>query len=78
MAKARSFYYLVDRLDRNVAADIRAALDTISGVESINMRLNENIIEVHSLRDVEEQLTIACIVAGTTYRTKVKKKDLLA
>jgi len=78
MAKARSFYYLVDHLDRNVAADIRAALDTISGVESINMRLNENIIEVHSLRDVEEQLTMACIVAGTTYRTKVKKKDLLA
>ena len=76
MAKVRSFYYLVDRLDRNIAADIRSALDTISGIASINMRLNENIIEVHSQRDVEEQLTMACIVAGTTYRTKVKKKDI--
>ncbi|GAG84135.1 unnamed protein product [marine sediment metagenome] len=76
MAKIRTFYYLVDSLDRSIAADIRSALDTISGIESINMRLNENIIEVHSLRDVEEQLTMACIVAGTTLRTKVKKKDI--
>jgi hypothetical protein len=76
MAKIRSFYYLVDRLDRNIAADIRSALGTISAIESINMRLDENIIEVQSHRDVEEQLTMACIVAGTTYRTKVNKKDV--
>ena len=76
MGKAKTFYYLVDNLNRTNAELIKSALKTAPEVEQVIPRIPEGVLEVWATRDVEQQVRMACRVAGTSLRIQVKRKDL--
>lgn len=76
MAKEKTFYYLVDKLNKDNGSILKSALETVQEIHKIDLYLNEGVIEVTASKDVEEQIRMTCRVAGTTLRTRIKKKDL--
>ncbi len=76
MGKERTYYFLVDKLNRNTAPVLRSALETIPEILAINIRVREGVIEVAASKDIEEKIKMTCSVAGTPFRTQVRKRDL--
>ena len=76
MARIKSFYYLIDGLNAENGEKIRQSLKALENIEDVRYSLNQGFIEVRSKSEMEHQVRIACEVAGTGFRTKVKKKQL--
>ncbi|HDQ14133.1 MAG TPA: hypothetical protein ENN41_04880 [Sediminispirochaeta sp.] len=73
MARHKTFYYLVDNMNPERVETMKKALRTVPDIESITIKTSQGMVEIIASRDVEDSLKIACDVAGTTFRTKVKK-----
>jgi hypothetical protein len=72
----KSFYYLIDNLTGDRAVKISNALKAVSEVLEVKASASQGIIEVKATRDVEEQVKMACSIAGTTFRTRMSRKSL--
>jgi hypothetical protein len=73
MARAKTYYYVVDSLDTEKGEKIRSALREISAIQAIGIRVSAGVVEVQSTKDVETEVQMACTVVGCTFRTRVKK-----
>ena len=76
MGRLKSYYYIVDRLTAQKAPVLKRALQTISAVEESIIHVEEGVIEVIAAREVEDQIRIACEVAGVALRTRIKKRRM--
>jgi len=76
MARIKSFYYLIDGLNADNGEKIRQSLKALPDIDDVRYSLTHGFIEVRSKGEMESQVRMACQVAGTGFRTKVKKKDL--
>ncbi|MBN2051313.1 MAG: hypothetical protein JW760_12750 [Spirochaetales bacterium] len=76
MARTKTYYYLVDKLNDQSAPKIRSALKALESVEDVRPRLASGIIEVDAKKDVEQELKMAAEIAGCIFRTKVQKKQV--
>ncbi len=74
MARTKTYYYLIDNLTPEKGEVMKRAMQTNSSIESITLRPREGIVEVIATRDVEDSVKIACDIAGTHFRIKMKKK----
>jgi hypothetical protein len=72
--KQKTFYYLVDKLNENNAGALKAALQSISGIESITIRPSENLVEIIAPKKMDEQIKVACSAVGLVYRTRAKSR----
>ena len=72
----KTYYYLVDRLDPASAVTLKKALGAVPGIRNVSVRTREGVVEVSANRDVEEDLKMACTIAGLVYRTKISGKNL--
>ena len=77
MGKAKQFYYVVDKLNKDSAETIRASLNVVPEIEKVFVSVTDGVIEVYAKKNVEKQVEMACDVAGALFRTSVKKKSLL-
>ncbi|MEW5815928.1 MAG: hypothetical protein AB1798_11120, partial [Spirochaetota bacterium] len=68
MAKITPYYYLVDKMNRENMEVLKKSLKTVPEISEVFIRLNEGIIDVRASKEVEQQVKMACQVAGTTYR----------
>ena len=76
MPKPKRYYYLVDQLDPSRGDLIARGLNAVTSVDAVNVDLKQCIIEVVASRDPEHNVRAACEVAGTIFRTPLKKKHL--
>jgi len=75
MARAKTYYYLVDKLNEESAPKIRCALKALDAVEDVRTRIASGILEVESKRDIETELKMAVDISGCIFRTRVQKKQ---
>jgi copper chaperone CopZ len=71
MFKAKVRSYLVDGLTEEKAQAMTASLRGLNEVESVDVSVSRSTVRVKSKRDLEDQVKLACGVAGVKYRTKV-------
>jgi len=71
MFKSKVRSYLVDGLDEERAQAMAASLRGLSEVEGVDVSVTRATVRVKSKRDLEDQIKIACDVAGVKFRTKV-------
>jgi hypothetical protein len=76
MAKPKSHYYLIDNLDANRAEIITRGLKAVSSITGVSVKLSQGIVEVVSASNPDVHMKMACDVAGTVMRTKIKKSQL--
>jgi copper chaperone CopZ len=71
MFKAKVRSYLVDGLTEEKAQAMVASLRGLDGVEGVDVSVSRSTVRIRSKRDLEDQVKLACDVAGVKYRTKV-------
>lgn len=72
--RGKTFYYLVDNLSGENAGTLKAALRSVSSIESITIRPAENLVEIIAPKRMDDEVRVACDAVGLTYRTRVKKR----
>ena len=72
MARPKAFYYLVDGLTNENAEIIRKGLSVISDVKEIQVSVGRSMVETLAFRDVEDQVRLACDVAGVHFRARAR------
>ncbi len=72
MARTKTYYYLIDKLTSKNADAFKRALQTVDSIKSITIRPNEGMVELISTRNPEDSVKIACDIAGTQFRVRVK------
>lgn len=73
---ARSFLYLIDGLNVERGHRLKRALEQVPGVAKVTVQADQGVIEVRASRDPEIQVKMACSIAGTVFRVKMKKRSL--
>jgi hypothetical protein len=76
MAKEKSFYYIIDGLNADNAELLKKALSPVHDISSVTVRTREGLLEVIAPRNVEQEVKVACEVAGTRFRVRAKKRHL--
>lgn len=76
MAKPKRYFYLVDNLDVGKGDMISRGLKAVSTIDSVGVDLGQGIVDVISKSNPDEHVRIACEVAGTVIRTKLKKRQV--
>lgn len=69
---ARMFYYIVDRLNEEKATLLAKSLRIIPDVKSVSVSAARGMVEIEAKRDMEQQVRLACDVAGATFRARAK------
>ena len=72
MFKSKVRSYLVDGLTEENAEAMTASLRGLSEVEGVDVVVSRSTVRVKSKRDLEDQVKLACDIAGVKYRTKVR------
>jgi hypothetical protein len=72
MFKSKVRSYLVDGLDEEKAQAMAVSLRGINEVEGVDVSVSRSTVRVKSKRDLEDQVKLACNVAGVKFRTKVE------
>ncbi|MFW6207713.1 MAG: hypothetical protein ACOC2P_03345 [Spirochaetota bacterium] len=75
MARTKTYYYLIDKLNTSNAGTLKKALQTVDSIKSITIRPNEGLLELISTRNPEDSVKIACDIAGTQFRVRVKGRQ---
>ena len=76
MAKLKSHKFIIDNLSEERAEKIKKALQEISKIKSITINIGEGTVELLSAKDHEEDVKLACEIAGAVLRIKIKKRGL--
>ena len=76
MAKPKRHFYLVDNLDVGKGDMISRGLKAISTIDSVGIDIGQGVVDVISKTNPDEHVRIACEVAGTVIRTKLKKRQV--
>ena len=74
MARKKIYTYLIDKLTMANAEPLKLALKAIPSVEEVFIKVNSGVIEVTSRKELEEEIAMACTVAGCAFRTKVSAR----
>lgn len=75
MGKGTVQYYLLDNLTKQNAAVLQNSLKIVPAISSAVTDVPQGLLQVQAKSDVEEEVKLACGVAGVLYRTKIKKRD---
>ena len=73
---ARAFFYLIDGLTSEKAVRLKRALEQVTDIIGVIVRPSHGVLEVQSNRDVEDEVKMACSLAGTSFRVRIKKRSL--
>jgi hypothetical protein len=76
MGKGKPYGYLLDGLTPERGEVMKKALRAIPEIKSITIRAGEGIVQVMATRDPENQIKLACDVAGCIFRLKLGKGQL--
>ena len=74
MARKKIYTYLVDKLTMANAEPLKLAINSIPSVEEVFIKVKSGVVEVTARKDVEQEIIMACSVAGCALRTRVSAK----
>jgi len=74
MARNKIYTYLVDKLTMSNAEVLKKALKSVPSVEEVTIKVNSGVLEVTARKEVEQEVAMACSVAGCALRTKVSSR----
>lgn len=74
MPKEKTYYYLIDKLNASNTDTFKKALQTVDSIKSITIRPNEGMVELVSTRNPEDSVKIACDIAQTQFRVRIKRR----
>lgn len=72
MPKTKPYFYLVEKLTKEKADILHRSLRIVAGIEDLNVSVGRSMVELTALRDVEDEVRLACDVAKVVYRTRAK------
>lgn len=75
-SKSKAFLYVIDGLVHEKVDKLRMALQSIETITNIKIDVRSGLVELGAKTNPEQQLKIACEIAGCKLRTEVKKKHL--
>ncbi|MFP4563636.1 MAG: hypothetical protein ACLFRY_10050 [Spirochaetia bacterium] len=75
MGKGTVQYYLLDNLTKQNAAVLQNSLKIVPDITSAVADVPKGLLQVQARKGVEEQVKLACEVAGILFRTKISKRD---
>lgn len=76
MAKAKRYFYLIDNLDDQKSDIISRGLKAVSSITGVNVDIGQGMVEVVANSNPDTHVNMACDVAGTVMRTKLKKRQI--
>jgi len=76
MARAKSYFFVIDNMDGPKALLLKWGLLELNSVVDVKYDTHSGLIEVVATRKIEDGVQNACQVAGLTLRTEVKRKHL--
>lgn len=76
MRKPKQYYFLIDNLNENSAVKLKQSLKEISFITNLKTSLSAGILEVTAKQNPEDQVKMACKIAGCGFRTAVNRKQL--
>ena len=76
MAKAKSYYFLIDNLNDDAGFKVRKALNSVSGIEEILWNLRSGVLEIKAVRPVRTEVEMALSIAKLVLRRELTKKEL--
>ncbi|MBI9102940.1 MAG: hypothetical protein JEY99_11025 [Spirochaetales bacterium] len=74
MARNKIYTYLIDSLNMGNAESLKLAIKSVPSVEEVFIKVKSGVIEVTSKKDVEQEIAMACTVAGCALRTRVSMR----
>ena len=74
LGRTKQYTYIVDKLNGPGAELLNKAMKAVSGVEKVQIKVNSGIVVVTAKKDVEQEMIMACGLAGLVFRTKVDPK----
>lgn len=69
----KSFTYIVDGLTDASAAVIKKSLSIVADIRTVAVDAGRGTVEVKAHRDVEDNVRVACDVAGVAFRTRLRR-----
>lgn len=75
MFGASEYFYLIDKLDQEKAAKLKMALLSSDEVKDVRVRIQSGIVQIKAKRSMEEEVAMACSVAGCEFRTRISRKE---
>jgi hypothetical protein len=69
----KSYFYIIDGLGTDSAAVLKKSLSIVSDIKSVAIDPGRGTVELKAFRDVEDNVRVACDVAGVTFRTRLKR-----
>ena len=73
---AKTYYYLIDRLNESKAQQLEKALRATDSIESAQWDKLQKIITIEASKNPENQVKMACSIIGGIFRTSVDKKHI--
>jgi hypothetical protein len=75
MARAKSYYFIIDRLTPEKALLMKRGLLELSAVTDVKVDTRTSLAEVKATRKIEEDVKTVCSLAGLELRTQIDRKD---
>ncbi len=72
MLRGKRFGYIIDGLTQDKAEVMSKSLRAIPDIFEVDVQANRGVVRVRARRDVEDQIRLACDIAKTRFRTKMK------
>ncbi len=76
MAKAKQYFYLVDNLNEEKKTIIEKGLKALDSITGVHVDMGQSVVEVSATEKPDTHVQMACDVAGTIIRTKLKKRQV--
>lgn len=76
MKKPKVFRYVVDSLTSVNAEKLKVALNSVDSIVGVKISPTTGVLEVQAIRNVYDEIGIACKFAGVSIRTELKKKGI--
>ncbi len=67
------YRYIVDGLTDSKAVLLRKSLSIVSSIRSVAVDVGRGTVEADATRDVEQDVRVACDVAGVKFRTRLRR-----
>ncbi len=74
MHRMTKYLYLVDGINADKADKLQKAMLISDRISDVNIKINSGMVAVTASKDPEQELKMACPIAGCTFRMKVSKK----
>lgn len=76
MPRTKPYFYLVDGLTDDRARIIHKGLSIIGDIAEVQVDVTRSMVRIQGYRDVQDQVKLACDVAGAHFRSRATRRNM--